>query len=133
MQVLRKLLGAAQLLLYIEEELVVDGAPLAYEPLHGRQLTEGADDGAAPQGEVGSISAAREERLVGDVDIAEPAVAFGDAAHDNGREDAAVQDGQDDVAPPCEPARRILSDEAQLLVLALRETGEDVLGRCREC
>ena len=104
MQVLRKLLSTAQLLLRVEEEFVVDGTPLAYEPLHGGQLPEGADDCAAPQGEVSGISAACEERLVGNVDVAEPAVAFGDAAHDDGGEDTAVQDGQDDVAPPREPA-----------------------------
>jgi len=63
MQVLRKLLGTAQLLLYVEEELVVDGTPLAYEPLHGRQLPEGTDDGAAPQGEVGGVSAAARSGL----------------------------------------------------------------------
>ena len=76
--------------------------------------------------------AVRDERGACDVDVAESAAALLYGAHHDRREDAAVQDGEDDVAAACEEARGVPADEADLLVLALGEAGEDVFGGCGE-
>ena len=93
----------------------MDGAPLLNELLYGGRLPEGVDDGAAREGNVGAVRAVCDEWGAGDVDVAESAAALLYGAHHDGREDAAVQDGEDDVAAACEEARGVPADEADLL------------------
>ena len=129
MQVSGEGLRRMQLAPYVEEELVVHGARLADEFAHGWRAPEGVDDGAALECDIRPCRCAvHDERGTCDVDVAERAALVRGAGH-NRAENTAVQDGEDDVAPPCELAGSVSADEAQLLVLASGEAGEDILNR----
>ena len=106
----------------------MDGTPLVYEPLDGGRGPQAVDDVAVLQGDVAPHAAPpQDEGGVCRVDVADAAALH--VVHLDGSEDAAMQDGEDDVAPPCHETGGVASDEAECLVLALGETGEHVL-RC---
>jgi len=90
----------------IEEQFVVDGFCLLNEFLYGSWLPEAVDDGAAVQRDIRSVFTVSDERSACDVDVAKSAAALLYGAHHEGREDAAVQDGEDDVAAAGEPTGR---------------------------
>lgn len=123
-----ELLHAPQLLLCIDNELVVDGASLVDELLDGGRLPERVQDDAAPQGKIGTASACGDERSVCDVDVAEPVAVFLSGAYHDGGEDTSVEDGKDNVAPSCQQSCGIPTDEADFLVLAFGEAGQEIVG-----
>ena len=104
----------------------MDGASFLHEFPDGGRLPERMDDRAALQSHVRAVCTACDEGRARDVDVAEPAEALLHVPHHDGGKDAAVQDGEDDVAPSRELPCRIAADEPQLLVLTSRETGEDI-------
>ena len=97
------------------------------EFLDGGRLPEGVEDDPAPEREVGAAPTCGDERSVCDVDVAEPAAVLLDGAHHDRGEHTSVEDGQDDVAPPCQQTCGAPADETDVLVLACGEAGHEAV------
>ena len=92
---------------HLDEELVVQCCRLMGEAPHGGQLPETVNGSAALEGDVSAVLCrTREQEGTRRIDIAEGAAPRIHGAHHDGQEYAAVEDGEDDVAPPCEHPRR---------------------------